>query len=310
MSLSFRQLELFRLLMQTRNVTETARILRISQPSASQTLKDLESQLGLELFVRRGGRISPSAEARALLPEVERLLLRRDAFENYNAELRDGRAGSLSIAAMAIVCGVILPQTIAQFRIERPQVHLKTTALGGHEILRQVVQERADLGIVFAPINDSQLSSASILSTRMVCLMPPDHRLAAQSIVRVSDLANETLILLDPTAPPGPQLHECLGGAEQRCTAVIEVNLTWGAASMVRQGIGLLIAEPLILLSELASGLVMRPFERVIPVTLVAVFLRGRPMSRVAVHFVAMLRQVSDLAANQLQTKGVPTKHI
>jgi DNA-binding transcriptional LysR family regulator len=310
MGLSFRQLELFQLLMQTRNVTETARLLNISQPSASQTLKDLETRLGLELFVRRGGRISPSAEARALLPEVERLLLRLDSLENRAAELKDARAGSLTIATIATITGVLLPQALADFRTLRPLVGLKVTALGTHDVIRQIVQETSDLGIIYAPLDDPQIGGEPILTTRMVCLMRPDHRLASKAAVKVDDLANETIIVLDPTAPPGPQLHEHLASAQRRFAGMIEINLTFGAAAMVRQGVGLLIADPMILLSELANGLVMRPFEHVIPVTLVATFSRHRPISRVAVQFIAALRRASAVAVTQLQEKGVPAEAI
>ncbi|MDB5552463.1 MAG: LysR family transcriptional regulator, partial [Rhizobium sp.] len=67
---NLRHLEVFRLVMRTVNITETARILRISQPAISQTLRNLEQDLGIELFNRGGRRLTPTNEALALLPEV------------------------------------------------------------------------------------------------------------------------------------------------------------------------------------------------------------------------------------------------
>lgn len=283
-------------------------VLRMSQPAASKMLKELETRLGVSLFVRKGGRISPTPEAGILLPEVENLLMQVTRLETRADEIKDARAGSLSIATIAIMTDTILPHAVRQFHSERPLVRLNVAALGTREILARVAVEGTDLGIVFAPVYEQRVAAAPILSTRMVCLMGADHRLAKRRVVRVKDLANQTLILLDPSAPPGPQLQEHLHEVAHQLAAVIEMNITFGAASIVRQGIGLLIADPLILLSPLATGLVVRPFEHAIPVTLLAAYPRRRPISRTAEHFINVLRQTSALVTRQLEQQGVYAK--
>ncbi len=167
MPLSLRQLEVFRLTMQTRNLTETARLLRVSQPAVSQTLKELEAQLGLPLFVRSGSRINPTGEARQLLPDIERLLTQSGVVESRAVELRDAGAGGLSLASISNVAGAVLPQIVASFGQERPRVKLRVNAyVGRDDVMRQVRQEGADLGIIHAPVDDPSRSRLSCSSRR------------------------------------------------------------------------------------------------------------------------------------------------
>ena len=68
--LNIRQLECFRAIMTTGNMTQAAEMLGIAQPSASSLIANLEHSLGFELFDRSKGRLIATQEARALLPDV------------------------------------------------------------------------------------------------------------------------------------------------------------------------------------------------------------------------------------------------
>nr|WP_158744898.1 LysR family transcriptional regulator [Acidisphaera sp. L21] len=177
MPVTLRQFEVFRLTMQTRNLTEAARLLGISQPAVSQLLRELENQLGLALFVRIGSRISPTGEAHSLLPEAERLLRQLGTVESRAAELRDTGAGSLLLASMPNVAACIIPRALAGFTIERPRVRVSLNAYVIREVVRQVRQEGADLGFLYAPVEDSAVAAEPILKSSMVCVLPTGHPL-------------------------------------------------------------------------------------------------------------------------------------
>jgi DNA-binding transcriptional LysR family regulator len=293
MPLNLRQLEVFRLTMQTRNLTEAARLLRVSQPAVSQTLKELEGQLGIPLFVRSGSRISPTGEARMLLPDIERLLAQSGAVEGRANEMRDAGAGSLSIASVSNVAGVILPQVVAAFTRERPRVRLRVNAYVGREdVARQVRQEGADLGFVHAPIDDPSLAIEPIMQGRMVCVLPSTSPLAALADITPAHLSTHAVILAEPTATPGMLLRGRLETLGIRLDRVIETNFSYAAIGLARQGLGIFITDPVILMSGLADGLVIRPFVPDLPVTLAAIYSRHRPIPRLAVRFIAHLRTV------------------
>ena len=279
--------------MQTRNLTEAARLLRVSQPAVSQTLKELEGQLGIPLFVRSGSRISPTGEARMLLPDIERLLAQSGAVESRAMEMRDAGAGGLSLASIANVAGVILPRAVAAFARERPRVRLRVNGyVGRDEVLRQVRQEGADLGFVHAPIDDPGLAIEPVMQGRMVCVLPKGSPLAALQAIAPAHLSSHTIILADATATPGMLLRGRLETLGIRLERVIETNFSYAAIGLARQGLGIFITDPTILMSGLAAGLAIRPIVPDLVVVLAAVYSRHRPVPRLAVRFIAQLRPV------------------
>jgi DNA-binding transcriptional LysR family regulator len=290
MPTTLRQIEVFRLIMLTRNLTEAARLLGVSQPAVSQSLKELETQLGLTLFVRFGSRISPTGEARLLLPEAERLLGQMGVLQGRAIELRDAGAGSLQIASMPNVAACILPAAVTSFLRERPRVNVKLNAHIIREVVRQVRQEGADLGFVYAPVDDPAVAIEPILQAPMVCVLRPDHRLAARAQVELTDLADEQVILLDTLNTPGLYLHRCIEESGVRIKRAVETNLSFAALSMVRSGAGIFVTDPIVLLSGFGQGLVIREVRPTIAVDLVAIYARQRPVPRLAVRFMAHLK--------------------
>lgn len=290
MTPNLRQLEVFRLTMQTRNLTETARLLRVSQPAVSQTLKDLEGQLGIALFVRIGSRISPTGEGRALLPDVERLLALASNVQSRAVELRDASAGSLSLASTSNVAGIILPLAVAAFVKERPRVRLRVNAYVIQEVIRQVRQESADLGFVYTPVDDPAVAIEPILYGRMICVLPPDSPLASHDQIIAAQLLDHTVILVDPNTAPGMLLRGRLDDLGIRLERVIETNFSYTAIGFVRQGIGIFVTDPVILMSSLAEGLVVRPLAPEVRVVLAAIYARNQPVPRLAVRLMVHLR--------------------
>jgi DNA-binding transcriptional LysR family regulator len=290
MPVTLRQFEVFRLTMQTRNLTEAARLLGISQPAVSQLLRELENQLGLALFVRVGSRISPTGEAHGLLPEAERLLRQLGTVESRAAELRDTGAGTLLLASMPNVAACIIPQALAGFAVERPRVRVSLNAYVIREVVRQVRQEGADLGFVYAPVEDLGVAAEPILRVGTVCVLPIGHPLAQAVTITAAELEKHTMILLDPINTPGLYLRRQFEDAGIRVRHVLETNLSFAALGMVRAGLGIYITDPVVLLTGLGEGLVVRPVVPSLPVTLVAIYARHRPVPRPAVRFMAHLR--------------------
>lgn len=292
MPFNLRQIEVFRLVMQTRNLTECSRLLRVSQPAVSQTLKELEGQLGLSLFVRSGNRISPTGEARALLPEIERLLTQVGLVDSKAAELRDQGAGSLSLASTSNVAGVVLPAAVAGFTRERPRVRLQLNAyVHRDEVLRQVRQEGADLGFLYAPIDDPGLAVEPIMHARMACVLPADSPLADFTEITPAQLRDVAVIIAGPSGTPGLLFRNHLEELGIKLERVVETNFSYAAIGLARQGLGVFVTDPLILMTELAAGLTIRPLVPQLPLVLAAIYTRHRPVPRLAVRFMVHLRR-------------------
>ena len=105
------------------NLTDVAQILHTSQPGVSRQIRELEEELGVDIFLRAGKRLTgltqPGAE---LLPIVERLLLDADNLRRVGADFSASAHGRLSIAATHSQARYALPQVVQEFRQHYPQV--------------------------------------------------------------------------------------------------------------------------------------------------------------------------------------------
>jgi DNA-binding transcriptional LysR family regulator len=292
-TLNPRQLEIFSLLMKTRSLTEAARLLNVSQPAISRALKELEAQLGFELFYRVAGRVRPTTEAMQFLPEIERLFAHLGMVSFKAAELRDRRAGNLVVATIPMPAVALLPRAIEALRLDRPRMHCQIHVYTGSEVIRLVKQETAELGFIYTPLNEPAVAAEPVLQTRLHCLFLETHPLAQRRVVRAADLDVNSTIVFGPQTPPGVVFNEHVDRQRMRRLAMVETNSSLAAVSLVRAGFGVALIDPMAILTELGAGLAAVPFEPEIPLTLAVLFSRHRPMSRPAVEFLSHLRKVA-----------------
>ena len=98
--LNVRHLAVFRAVVKAGSISAAARVLHVSQPAITKSVRLLESEIGLPLFLRVNGRIVLTPEAEVLMPEVERLFGNVAAVRQLAEEIRDGFSGSVSLATV------------------------------------------------------------------------------------------------------------------------------------------------------------------------------------------------------------------
>lgn len=304
MNLGFRQLETFRLFARTQSVTETARLMRVSQPAVSQTLKELEAQFGFALFVRSNGRTRLTVEANNVLPEVERLFAQMASLRGKAEELKDNRAGALSIASVPSFTARILPDAVKAFRAARSQVKIRLEVYTATDVVRQIRQEYCDIGFAFMPLDEVGVSVQPLLRMPMVCLVPATHPLAQRKVVTANDLAEETIIVHRAETTPGFVLRESLRG-EVENFQILTTNQSVTALHMVQSGIGIAFAHPLVLPYDPLGQAVAIPYERTVPITFAMLYSRNRPVSRIVLQFETILRNAITNFSKDLQKKGL-----
>lgn len=307
---SYRQMSVFRLLMKTGSVTETARLMRISQPAVSQALRGLETSLGFELFIRLGGRIVPSDEARALITEVERIFVQLSSFTNKAEELRDGRAGHLSVVTIPTLTHFMVPKAIAAMRKERPRLKIRIETSEQPSLVNMVKQEQADVGLSFAPIMDPGVAVEPVFRTRVVCCMPSDHPLSTRPSVTITDLAPYPLIVLSPLTPPGLLLRENFEKLKLPDLDQIEINAGSSAIALVKERVGLALIDVMALYISADPAITAVPFEPEIPLMLTALYSRNRPVSRVTMQFIAQIREVAGVLSADLKQRNLPGERV
>ena len=147
--MNFQQLRIIReTVRQNFNLTEVANALYTSQSGVSKHIKDLEDELGIELFVRKGKRLLGLTDpGRELVEIVGRILLDAKNIKGLADQYSNREQGQLTVATTHTQARYALPQVIAQFKRDFPRVHLKLHQASPTEIVTMLLDGQADIGI-------------------------------------------------------------------------------------------------------------------------------------------------------------------
>ena len=288
--INLRQIEVFYAIMRAGSITEAARVLNVTQPAVSAALKQLEARLHMRLFDRIGGRLQPTPEAKALLPDVAEIFGRLGAVERFSADLAAGARGLLSIAASQPLCDGFVAKAVATFVAKRPGVRVTLISLASPMVLDRVANREADIGICYEPIMSRAVKVEEISRSQIGCILPTRHPLAKRRTIRVQDLAAYPVVTYLPQAILRPYVDRAFTdrSASPRVSVATATSAT--AIMLALHGAGIALVETALFQARPVTGLVVRPLEPRIELKGYLVRPREGAGSRVLDDFVAHLR--------------------
>ncbi len=186
------------------NLTAAADALHTSQPGVSRQLRDLEDELGVELFVRAGRRFLGLTEpGRVVLPIVERLLQEADNLKRATGDFAQADAGLLSIAATHTQARYALPGSVRDFCSAHPGVSLHLQQGSPRQIAQQVLAGEVDLGIATEALeNSAELVALPCYQWTHTVVVPHGHPLAQRQAegepLTLDRLASFPLVTYEP----------------------------------------------------------------------------------------------------------------
>jgi DNA-binding transcriptional LysR family regulator len=192
-SADLRQLRAFAAVAAELNFGRAAERLRLSQPALSQTIKQLEATLELQLFDRDTRHVGLTAAGEVILRDVIDLLDRYEALISRSHELAKGRRVTLKVGYL-IGAGVdLVPSIIRTFREQFPDV---TMLLKEYDFSKPEagIDGEVDVSILRPPIESTAVELTTLLEEPCVACVPESHRLARASNVSVYDLLDEPII--------------------------------------------------------------------------------------------------------------------
>ncbi|MEO3713209.1 CysB family HTH-type transcriptional regulator [Roseateles flavus] len=130
------------------NLTEVAAALHTSQPGVSRQIRELEDELGIEIFMRAGKRLTGLTDpGRNVLPIVERLLQEAENLRRAGDDFARAGRGVLRIAATHSQARYALPPVVRDFRLSHPEVELTLQQGSPQQVARLLLDGEADIGI-------------------------------------------------------------------------------------------------------------------------------------------------------------------
>jgi LysR family cys regulon transcriptional activator len=181
------------------NLTEVARALHTSQPGVSRQIRELEDELGIELFVRAGKRLTGLTEpGLTTLPIIEQMLLGCDNLQRAGEDFRQQSAGQLSIAATHSQARYALPGAVLDFREKYPKVSVHLHQGSPKQVAEMLLAGEADIGIATEALSryDGLVALPCYSWTHSV-VVPPGHELLSGGPLTLERLAAFPIITYD-----------------------------------------------------------------------------------------------------------------
>ena len=262
MNVTLKHLQAFVRVAQAGSFTRAARVLGLSQPALTTTVKDLEEELGVRLFDRTTRRVTVTGEGEQFLPVAERLL---SDLENAVSDMRavaESRRGRVGLATLPSVAQIFLPGVIAQFTQRHPGISIHLHDANASGVQRRVKMREVDFGIASQWTYDPDLSFTPILCDVYGVVCRDNHPLArGRDSIAWRELDGHAFLGLAIDTGIRPQLDRTPNLPESVRAPKHEVSNIVTLGSMLAAGLGI-SALPELAVPEVAG--VRMHFRRLI----------------------------------------------
>jgi DNA-binding transcriptional LysR family regulator len=306
--MTIQQLTYFLATVEHGSFSAAARALYLTQPSISEQVRQLESELGISLFARAGRGLALTEAGRRFRPEAERVLADIERARDAVAEVRDLRGGTLSFGMFGTASAYLIADLVADFRRKHPDVRLRLVGLNSSEVADQVRNATLEAGLVILPVDDSGLEIRAARQEELVVVSREASRVAAP--VTIEALAAAPLILYDAQyGADDPMRRQLLDRAQRAGVTlrpVIEVEGMEAAVGLARRGLGDTIVPRAALGRPGARGLHIASFAEPLNDTFAFIARADAPLSPAARAFVEIVeRRLERLAEVALYAAGL-----
>jgi DNA-binding transcriptional LysR family regulator len=187
------------------NYSEASRRLHVAQPAISQTILDLEEEIGAKVFLRSNRKVQLTAAGTALLGEVEGILKRTDEATRVAQRAARGEVGMLRIGFIAPATAPILPPLVQTYLRQYPSVELQLHHMNPDTQFAAFDEGTLDLGLSrpLPPERRPYFEEEVIYNDYLGAVLPPKHPLGKETKIRLETLAAEPFVLFHRVGAPG-----------------------------------------------------------------------------------------------------------
>lgn len=214
-------------LYQTRNVSDAAVELLMTQSALSKRIHAMEDELTTKLISTKNKRhlvITESGEV--FFRYAETILTQYDLLTQELSEYRELKKGTLHIGSVPVMSQYGLMTKMSQFMADYPQINIRLAELEGVDLLEKLQSKQLDLGILrnvqTQLLNKSQFHFIDIDQDELKVVLPANHRLAKQDQISIEDLRDIDVVVLSP----GSGIYERIGKLYQQAGFTPNIRFT------------------------------------------------------------------------------------
>ena len=194
MQITFRQLRLFQALAETGSVTAAARVMHVSQPTASMQLRDVSNAVGLPLYEVVSRRVRLTDVGHDLARTARCIANEWDSFEQKIDQFKGRKRGKLRVSVVS-TAKYFVPRLLGSFCAIYPEIEIALEVLNRDGVLHRLRENMDDLCIMSMPPSDIALIDQVFMPNPLVVIAKHGHPLSRQQPIALEDLRSERFIL-------------------------------------------------------------------------------------------------------------------
>lgn len=301
--MDFDQLNTFLEIVRLKSFSKAAQTCFRTQPAISAQIRQMEQELGTQLFERFGSRISLTTAGK-IFSEYARQILdtKRQAFDEIR-ELEKVPRGEITISASESTCVKVLPQVFADYKERFPGVQIQVVRSHGAKTVQSILDNSVDFGITQLPVNDKKIAVVQVHSDEIRLLLPPGHPLAERASAGAEDISKFPL-LLPKQGRTRTRINEYLEDFEDDLTISMELESSEMIKQFVRAGLGVGFMAVTHAYDEIRHGELIAVRLEPLPMirTIGLIYRKDKALSRAGIGFI---EAIADFARNS-ETREVP----
>lgn len=289
-------LEAFRAIMEKGTVSAAAETLGRSQSAVSRMLDKLEDHVGLPLFERRKGQITPTETAHLMAEEIEGVFLSFAELDRFGDRVRGGEIGGVRIAVLPALGLQFMPEVISRFSVKKPKARVLLSVRMSKSVIQWLSTRQADIGFAEMPLHHPNIELQVFSSSPYVIALPKRHPLTDLDEITPQSLATYPMIGWTPFANARVLFDNVMRDAGVQPIISVETTLSSAMCAMVKRGMGVGLVDPFSAWSERDEDIIFRPFKPNIPFNIM--MLRSSSLGRMPLveSFLGEIEQLRDEA--------------
>jgi DNA-binding transcriptional LysR family regulator len=202
MEINLHQLDIFLCIARERSFSKAAAKLRISQPSVSIQIKNLEDSLEVKLFERLGRRVYLTLEGEAVLEHAKKIAEIVSALQSEIRDIKGIRRGKLSAGCSRVPSATRVPLAVAQFKRQYPETEISIKTGRSHEVEQWVLDNEVDLGVIEGDPKSTLLKKEPWYADELVLVLSRGSQLLKKSHLSLSEILEQPFLLQAPGVRP------------------------------------------------------------------------------------------------------------
>jgi LysR family transcriptional regulator for metE and metH len=290
-TLEVRHLSLVNEIASTGSVTRAAERLHLTQSALSHQLRDIESRLGIQLFLRLGKRMVLTPPGDRVLAAAKRVL---DEIGRAEEDLKLMSQNGKGVLRLCTQCNTgyhWLPPLLQAFHRKYPGVDVQIMVHATDRPIEALLEGQIDLAVVTSEVDDKRLQSMPLFEDELVAVVAPTHPFAKRAAIEPIDFAEEHLIIYTADRQDSYTFTRILAPAGVEPARVSQVPLTEAILELVKAGLGVSVMARWAIEPALKTGAVkaVKIGKRGVFRSWTAVTLRGRVEPKWQREFVTLL---------------------